>query len=207
MSKHDFRGGVLIENPYPLKQLNVVEVPPPKKAIFLLKQREGASAKPKVKVVQKVKVGQVIAVSNNDYCVPMHSSISGVVSAIDDQPIAHSSGLKVPSISIESDGKDDWITFKGCGEEVNQCRPDEIIAKIRNAGIVGMGGAGFPAHIKIKGAQGAKTIIINATECDPATLCDDALMRKYPEEIIKGIEVLIYACQSQKVAEIGRAHV
>ena len=198
MPRKTFRGGVHIPNPYPVENSKIRQVSPPEKAVLLLQQRVGGEAKPCVEVGDRVLTGQIIARTTSQYCVPIHASISGTISAIDKQPIPHPSGIDAMCITIESDGKDEWIQTEKCGEDFLHCEPQQIVDKIREAGIVGMGGAGFPAHAKVSNAKNAHTLIINATECEPGIMCDDSLMQEYPREVIRGVEVLLHACGADK---------
>ncbi len=199
MANYSFKGGIHIPNPYPVEKPKIRQVPPPEQAVLLLQQRVGGEAKPCVKVGDKVLTGQIIAQTSGKFPTNVHASISGVISAIEKRPIPHPSGINAMCIVIDSDGKDEWIKIKSCNQEFLNCTPDEIIKQIREAGIVGMGGAGFPTHAKISNAKGAHTLIINATECEPGIMCDDSLMQEYPREIIRGVEVLMHGCGAKKV--------
>ncbi|MDC9727558.1 MAG: RnfABCDGE type electron transport complex subunit C, partial [Candidatus Thioglobus sp.] len=198
MAKFAFKGGVHIPNPYPVEKPEIRQVPPPKQAVLLLQQRVGGEAKPCVEIGERVLTGQVIAQTTGKFPINVHASISGVIAAIEMRPIPHPSGINAKCIVIDSDGKDEWIEIEKCDKEFLNCTPDKVLQRIREAGIVGMGGAGFPTHAKITNAQGAHTLIINATECEPGIMCDDSLMQEYPREIIRGIEVLLHACGAKK---------
>jgi len=193
MSEFGFKGGIHIPNPYPVNKPKIRQVKPPEQAVLLLQQRVGGEAKPCVKVGDKVLTGQVIAKTTSKFPTHVHASISGVISAIEKRPIPHPSGIDAMCIVIDSDGKDEWINIEKCEDFIN-CTPEEVIKRIAEAGIVGMGGAGFPTHAKISNAQGAKTLIVNATECEPGIMCDDSLIQEYPREVIRGTEVLMHAC-------------
>ena len=199
MAKFIFKGGVHIPNPYPVEKPEIKQVPPPKQAVLLLQQRVGGEAKPCVEIGERVLTGQIIAQTTGNFPTNVHASISGIISAIEKRPIPHPSGINAMCIVIDSDGKDEWVKIEKCDKEFLNCSAQEIVQKIREAGIVGMGGAGFPTHAKIDNAQGAHTLIINATECEPGIMCDDSLIQEYPREIIRGIEVLMHACDAKKV--------
>lgn len=199
MAKFAFKGGIHIPNPYPVKKPEIRQVPPPEQAVLLLQQRVGGEAKPCVKVGDRVLTGQVIAKTTSQYPTHVHASISGTISAIEKRPIPHPSGIDAMCVVIDSDHKDEWIEIEKCDKDFLNCTPEEVIGRIREAGIVGMGGAGFPTHAKITNVEHAKTLIINATECEPGIMCDDSLMQAYPREVIRGIEVLMHACSAQQV--------
>jgi electron transport complex protein RnfC len=192
MSNYQSSGGVFIKNPHPVKTLNIIQAPLPDSVVLPLQQRIGAQAKPCVKVGDRVLTGQIIAQTPDIFCVPIHASISGFITAIDEQKIAHKSGLKSRCISIQSDGKDEWLASKGCGQDFSQCNQQTMIDYVQHSGIVGLGGAGFPAHTKLNKAQHCHTIIINGTECEPGVMCDDALMQHQPREVIRGVEILLH---------------
>ncbi len=198
MASYSFKGGIYLPNPYPVKDSEVRQVAPPKRVILPLKQRFEDEAQPYVKIGEKVLTGQIIAKTISKHSSYLHASISGVISAIKKYPIPHPSGIEVMCIVIDSDGKDEWIEIQRYNQDFQHYSPEKLIQRIREAGIVGMGGAGFPTHAKINNAQGAHTLIINATECEPGIMCDDALMQHYPREIIRGVEVLLHACGAKQ---------
>ena len=191
-----FKGGIYIANLHPVSSLVITKLPPPDKVILLLQQRVGGKAETCVSVGDHVLTGQIVARGYGFYCMPMHASISGIVTAIDKQPIAHPSGINGMCITIESDGKDTWVEKEKYGADFLNKSPEDIIEKIHESGIVGMGGGGFPTHAKIQmmSGVGIKTLIVNAAECEPGIMCDDALMQTYPQKIIRGVEILLYAC-------------
>lgn len=197
MVSYTFKGGIHIPNPYPVKESEVRRVAPPEQVVLLLQQRVSGEARPCVEIGDKVLTGQIIAKTLSKYPTYVHASISGVISAIEKRPIPHPPDIDGMCIVIDSDGKDKWIEIEKCGQDFQSYTPRKVIRRIRKAGIVGMGGAGFPTHTKIFNAQGAQTLIVNATECEPGIMCDDSLMQEYPHEVIRGTEVLMYACGAQ----------
>ena len=198
MADHSFKGGVYIPNPCPVERPEIEQAPLPEQAVLLLQQRVGGEAKPCVEIDDRVLTGQIIARTIGKFPTNVHASISGTISAIEKRPIPHPSGIDAMCIVIDSDGKDEWIEIEKCHEDFLKCTPEEVIQRIREAGIVGMGGAGFPTHAKISNAQGADTLIVNATECEPGIMCDDSLMQQYPREVMRGVEVLMHACGAKK---------
>jgi len=198
VSNNTFSGGVVIANPYPVNQVEIVQAPLPSKVVLPLQQRIGAEAKPCVSVGDRVLTGQIIAKTEDQFCVPIHASISGTVTAIDKQIIPHKSGLKSNCISIESDGQDEWIETQGCGHDFLHCDRQTMIDYVQRSGIVGLGGAGFPSHTKLSKATDCHTLIINGTECEPGVMCDDALMQHHPREVVRGVEILLHITGAKK---------
>ncbi len=198
MARHKFNGGIFIKNPYPIDKIKIVPAPLPSKVVLPLQQRIGEEAKPCVRVGERVFTGQIIAKTEDDFCVPIHASISGTVVAIDKQLTPHHSGLKSGCITIESDGKDEWIDTN-FGINFLRSSKKTLIEHIQKSGIVGLGGAGFPTHTKLNNLKNCHTLIINGTECEPGISCDDALMQNYPQEVMRGIEILLHICGAKHV--------
>lgn len=169
--------------------IRVAGIPP--QLIIPLSQHLGAPAEPIVEVGQRVLKGEKIAEANGFISVPKHAPTSGTVIAIEDRPIAHSSGLPAPCIVLETDGRNEWIARQPVADFRSLNKP-ELIALIREAGIAGMGGAGFPAAVKLNvdPATPIETLIINGTECEPYITADDSLMRERADQIIGGVEIL-----------------
>ena len=156
-----------------------------------LQQHIGASAKPCVNVGDKVLKGQRIADAQGKMSVPVHASSSGVVSAIANQVVPHPSGMQNLCISITTDGKDQWIEHEGL-EDYKALSANKLVDYIRDRGIAGMGGAGFPTALKLCLGDDhiVNTLIINAAECEPYITSDDLLIRERAAQIIAGIDVL-----------------
>lgn len=171
----------------------------PRELILPLQQHIGAPAIPIVEVGDKVLKGQMVARPEGLVSAPIHASSSGSVIAIEDRPVPHPSGMSAPCIVIETDGEDKWTGLTPHPEYQN-LEPRELRNIIRDAGIVGLGGAGFPAFIKLNpGARTAvDTLILNGAECEPYITCDDMLMRERPEEIISGARIMMHALQARQ---------
>lgn len=174
---------------------SITAVPLPQKAVIPLIQHIGAPAKPIVTKGDKVKVGQLIAEAGGFVSANIHSPVSGTISKIDTSTDAW--GMRVPSIFIDVEG-DEWLETIDRTPEVNTiCKLEakEIIEKIKNAGIVGLGGACFPTHVKLMPPpdKKAEVLIINGVECEPYLTCDHQLMLEHGEEIIIGISILMKA--------------
>ncbi|MBQ8736363.1 MAG: electron transport complex subunit RsxC [Bacteroidaceae bacterium] len=175
----------------------------PKVAVFPMGQHIGAPAKPIVKKGDKVKVGQMIAEAGGFVSAPIFSSVSGTVLKVD--TIVDASGYAKPAVHITVEG-DEWIenidrsdslvTLKDKPELTGK----EIIEKIQNAGIVGMGGACFPCHVKLMPPPGSKPewVIINAVECEPYLTADHRLMLEKADQILVGVSLLMKAANVSK---------
>ena len=161
----------------------------PEQLILPLNQHIGAPAKPVVAVGDRVLTGQVIAEARGVVSAPVHASSSGTVVAIEDHTLAHPSGMSGPCIVIEPDGKDEWVELQAC-EDYLQLEREALLAKIRNAGIAGMGGAGFPAHIEWRAVAGQpeteRYVVLNADEGEPGTCKDRDMMRHDPHKLVEG---------------------
>ncbi len=177
----------------------------PKQVIIPLSQHIGAPAQALVKKGDLVKVGTLLAKAGGFVSANIHSSVSGKVNKIDNALDA--SGYKRPAIIIDVDGNDEWEESIDRSETlVKECNlsSKEIIDKIAAAGIVGMGGATFPTHVKLMPPPGnkAEIIIVNAVECEPYLTADHSLMMEKAEEILVGVTILMKAANVTK-AVIG----
>jgi electron transport complex protein RnfC len=163
----------------------------PEKLVVPLSQHIGVPATACVAVGEPVLKGQKIADHSGPLSVALHAPTSGIVSAIEERPIAHSSGMHAPCIEIVSDGRDQWIDRQGI-HDFQHTSPSALLNIIAQAGIAGMGGAGFPTAVKLDPGfrRPIDTLIVNATECEPYITADDAIIRERTEEIIQGIHIL-----------------
>jgi len=197
-----FFGGVHPkDNKHRTRDLPLQEFPAPDTVIISMSQHIGVPCEPLVKKGDLVKKGQKIG-DNTGLCVPVHTSVSGKVKAVEAR--AHSSGVTVMSVIIENDHQDTLSEdiLPRTQQEVDALSPEALIDIIRQAGIVGMGGAAFPTHIKLSGGMGkVDTIIINAGECEPYITADDRLCRDYPRELISGIKIIM------KILGLSEAHI
>lgn len=164
----------------------------PQRIVIPLSQHIGAPAKLEVKIGDEVKKGQIIGSPSGFVSSPVHSSISGKVIAIADFPTA--AGRLVNSVVIESDEKDEAIAFKETPGYMN-LTADEIKAMIKDAGIVGMGGAAFPTNVKLSPPKEKPidTVIINGAECEPYLTADHRLMVERPKEVLEGLKIIMKA--------------
>ncbi|MCQ4265795.1 electron transport complex subunit RsxC [Pseudomonas stutzeri] len=167
--------------------------PLPKQLIVPLAQHLGAPAEPCVQLGERVLKGQKIADAAGLISAPVHAPTSGVVSFIGPQPYPHASGLRGTAIVIDSDGLERWTELHP-QPHYRSVEPAALLEIIRQAGISGLGGAGFPAAVKLgaRTTQKIHTLIINGTECEPYITADDLLMREQAEQLVAGIEILAY---------------
>ena len=197
-----FFGGVHpAENKAYARDVAIQEFPEPDILVIPMSQHIGAPCKPLVKKNDLVKKGQKIG-DNQGLCVPVHASVSGKVKSVESKP--HSNGTTVMSVVIENDhlGTLDESIQPRTQAEVDALSPEDLINIIREAGIVGMGGASFPTHVKLSGGIGkVDTIIVNAGECEPYITSDDRLCREMPEKLISGIQVIM------KILGLKEAHI
>ena len=175
----------------------------PKQAIFPLSQHIGAPAKPIVQKGDKVKVGTLIAEAGGFVSAPIFSSVSGTVFKVD--TAIDATGYRKPAIIINVEG-DEWEETIDRSNKLElvenhpELTPEEIVDRIKNAGVVGMGGACFPTFIKLTPPPTAKAecVIINAVECEPYITADYRLMMERPDEILVGLELLMIAAKVSK---------
>ena len=172
----------------------------PKQAIFPLSQHIGAPAKPVVQKGDKVKVGTLIAEAGGFVSAPIFSSVSGTVFKIDTAIDATGYRKPVIIINVEGDEWEETIDRSDKLETVDahpELTPEEIVSRIKEAGVVGMGGACFPTFIKLTPPPTAKAecVIINAVECEPYITADFRLMMEHADEILVGLELLMIAAK------------
>lgn len=169
-------------------------LPVPEKLILPLQQHVGIAAQPCVEVGQEVLKGELIADTGSYVGMRVHAPTSGVISAIDQFPVIHPSGLRATCIELAVDDKD--AALESCEfDDPAALEPHAIYERIVRAGIVGLGGAGFPTHVKIREGAGQRvdTLIINGVECEPYITCDDRLIREHPAEVLAGAALVARA--------------
>lgn len=160
----------------------------PKLVSIAMSQHIGKPCTPLVKVGDRVTLGQKIG-DGQGLCVPVHASVSGTVVAVEMRPTP--AGTNGMCVVIESDGRDTLCPTVKKRESIAALSPEELTAIIREAGITGMGGAGFPTNVKISSGMGkVDTVIVNGAECEPYITSDDRLMRETPERVAGGLRVI-----------------
>ena len=204
MNARTFRiGGIHPEENKLSSEVETVVAPLPKQAIFPLSQHIGAPAKPVVKKGDKVKVGTMIAEAGGFVSAPIFSSVSGTVFKVD--TAIDATGYRQPSIIINVEG-DEWEESIDRSDKLEtvsahpELTPEEIVARIKAAGVTGMGGAGFPTFIKLTPPPTAKAecVIINGVECEPYITSDYRLMMEHADEVIVGLQLLMKATKVEK---------
>ena len=197
-----FFGGVHPkENKFYACDVPIKEFPAPDILVVPMSQHIGASCTPLVKKGDLVKVGQKIG-DHAGLCAPVHAPVSGKVKSVEMKP--HTSGTTMTSVVIENDHLDTLHEDikPRTQEEVDALTPEQLMEIIREGGIVGMGGATFPTHVKLSSAIGkVDTIIVNAGECEPYIVADDRLCREYPRQLISGLKIIM------KILGLDTAHI
>jgi len=187
--KHLFFGGI---HPKYNKEMSTGVTPLrtilPETVVIPMQQHIGAPCQPLVQVGDRVLRGQKIG-DGEGLCVPVHASVSGTVVAVEPRP--HVSGRDVMAVVIQNDFQDESVESAVADVPVSELTEDQILSSIREAGIVGMGGAAFPGNVKALSAMGKiHTLIANACECEPYITADDSLLRTDPEHVLQGMQIL-----------------
>ena len=196
---YKFHGGV---HPDGHKQAStthpIIELAIPEKLVLPLRQHVGYIPKIKVNVGDYVLKGQMLAEAEGTVSAAIHAPTSGTICAISEEVIPHPSGLPDMCITLTPDGKDAWIPLQPV--DWRNTDKKELVASLRASGIVGLGGATFPTHIKVRvdGKSQVHTLVINAAECEPYITCDDMLMRERADEIVKGIEIVKFLLSAER---------
>ena len=196
--KHLFFGGI---HPKYNKEMSTnitdCQVIIPAQVVIPMVQHIGAPCTPLVAVGDHVLRGQKIG-DGEGLCVPVHASVSGKVIAVEPRP--HTSGRQVMAVVIENDYQDTPVPLMAAHTDVSGLDNDTILHTIREAGIVGMGGAAFPGSVKAFSAMGyADTLIANACECEPYITADDTLLRTKPQQVLQGMQILAKVLAPKRV--------
>ena len=161
----------------------------PQRLVLPISQHIGAPAAPVVAPGDHVLKGQVLAEARSFISAPVHSPAAGIVTAIDMLPVPHPSGLQALCVVVAPDGSDEEIPYEGVAD-YRQADPAVLRECIRRAGITGLGGAGFPADVKLSPSAGIDTLILNGVECEPCITADEMLIRERAAEVVTGIAIL-----------------
>lgn len=189
------------ENKHYAEHQPIQEFPEPDLLVVPMSQHIGAPCVPLVKKGDAVTVGQKIG-DNQGLCVPVHAPVSGIVKLVEPRP--HTSGTLVMSVVIQNDHQKTLCPDiqPRTEEEVDRLDAPQLMEIIREAGIVGMGGATFPTHVKLSsGLEKVDTIIVNVSECEPYIVADDRLCQEYPEQVVSGLRIIM------KILGLHTAHI
>jgi len=168
--------------------------------VLPLKQHIGAAARPVVAVGERVLRNQPLAKADGFVSAPIHAPTSGTIVAIEERAVPHPSGLSAPCIVLEPDGRDEAMQLFEPWPDYADRAPILLRERVREAGIVGLGGAVFPSAVKMTGAPGTPihTVVLNGAECEPYITCDDRLMRERAEEVLRGGQIIMHVVDARK---------
>ncbi|WP_107852875.1 electron transport complex subunit RsxC [Oceanimonas marisflavi] len=188
---HDFHGGIHPpERKAPANLNPIVDAGLPEELVLQIRQHIGQPARLRVKVGDRVLKGERLTDADNPMMIPVHAPTSGTITAIEQRPLCHPSGLDGECIILAPDGRDEWRP-RFPMTDLEALGTDVLLERIHEAGITGLGGAGFPSHIKLRPRKKAiETLIINGVECEPYISADDRLMREHAGEILSGVAIL-----------------
>ena len=193
----NYYGGVHpVEGKEPTEHLPLIKFPAPETVIIPLSQHLGAPATACVNVGDTVKVGQKIGEQAGFISAPVHSSVSGTVIAVADCP--HATRGTCPSVVIKNDGLDTLHESVKPNKDLSELTPDEIVEIVKEAGIVGMGGAGFPTYVKLKPGKPIEAVLINACECEPMLTADHRVLLEQADDVIYGLKAVMKAVDAPK---------
>ncbi|MFB2705630.1 electron transport complex subunit RsxC [Marinobacter shengliensis] len=190
----DFSGGVHpSENKHQSTSRPIRMAGIPERLVLPLQQHIGEPAEVIVEVGERVLKGQKIADVTTGMGVPVHASTSGVIEAIELRPVPHPSGMSDWCVVLKPDGEDQWCQLEPIGD-YHKLDREKVLDLIREAGIAGMGGAGFPTDIKLRPPRDRKveTLILNGAECEPYITADDMTMREHATEVVNGLKVMAW---------------
>jgi electron transport complex protein RnfC len=179
-------------------QTPIQSLPLPKIFILPLKQHIGQAAVPEVSVGESVGKGQRLASASGYISAHVHAPTSGKIIAMEDRAVPHPSGLLAPCLVLEADGEERWQQPPQFCQFWESQPPSVLRQRIRDAGIVGLGGAAFPTSVKVNASSPIHTVMVNAAECEPYITCDDRFLREQPEALLRGMAVLQKLLQPQQ---------
>ena len=174
------------------------DVPIPPQLVLPIAQHVGEPSQPVVSMGERVLKGQPLAEPDGEMGAPVHASSSGTVAAIEQWPVSGRFGDRAPCIIIECDGKDEAMPQYRI-DDYRNIDPAEVLLRILDGGIVGLGGAVFPTAQKLMQARTLETeyLILNGVECEPYITCDDVLMRERADAVLSGAQILLHALRMQ----------
>jgi len=188
-----FRGGVHPPDFKALtKDLSITDAPLPERVVLFMSQHIGAPCAPLVKKKDRVRTGQRVGEPQGFVSAPVHSSVTGTVVEVADLPHPVT-GRPGTAVVIEREGADEWAEGLGEPFDAENASAEDLRNRIHDAGIVGLGGAAFPTHVKLSPPphQPIDTVIVNGAECEPYLNCDNRLMIEHPEAIVSGLRIVL----------------
>ncbi|MFC1693755.1 electron transport complex subunit RsxC [Candidatus Latescibacterota bacterium] len=194
-----FHGGVHPDDAKSLSNTCAIdEMPLPSEVVLPVSQHIGAPTRIVVQKGDQVKKGHVIAEAGGFVSAPIHASISGTVKAV--EPRISPLGSKIDSVVIESNGEDTWADGLDLPRDIFSMNPDKMREAIQAAGIVGLGGAAFPTHVKLSPPDNKPidTVILNGVECEPYSTCDHLLMLERSQDIVEGFKIIMRIIDCKK---------
>ncbi|WP_018989078.1 electron transport complex subunit RsxC [Aromatoleum toluclasticum] len=188
------------ERKRPASETPIRRLPPPPLLYLPLSQHVGAAAEPIVRIGQKVLKGECVATAKGNISAPVHAPTSGEIVAIGPITAPHPSRLEMMAITLRSDMEDRWAPLEGLADPLARA-PEELARRVAEAGIVGLGGATFPASVKLGLGHRSRirTLILNGSECEPYLSCDDRLMRERAGGVIRGAVLMRHATGAREV--------
>ena len=200
MEVKEFFGGIYVPHYKSFTEHKAIkEASLPNEIIIPLLQHTGVPNQPVVKVGDRVKAGQMIGTTDKFVSAPVHASLSGTVTAIEPRPCFTGEMIHSIVIAVDKDqGKPEWADL-----DVDKVTREEAVKMVRQAGIVGMGGAAFPTAVKLSPPPGKKvdTLLVNGCECEPFLTCDHRLMVEQPEKLLRGVQLLM------KILDVKSAYI
>ncbi|MBP7579985.1 MAG: electron transport complex subunit RsxC [Vogesella sp.] len=194
---YDFHGGIHPPQHKDAATGSPIQVLPlPPQLHIALAQSVGNAARPTVAVGQRVRKGETLAEPDGRLSAAVHAPTSGTITAIGPHPFAHPSGLPVDTVTLQPDGLDEWQPRQPL--DWQQADGNTLRQHLQAMGVVGLGGAVFPTHLKLAAGQLA-TLVVNGAECEPFISCDDLLMRERADGIVDGIRIAAHALQAGEV--------
>ena len=178
------------------EHLALQKFPDPEEVVIPLSMHAGAPANPVVQAGDKVKVGQIIGEPAGFISGYVHSSVSGTVTAIENR--GHATRGECLSVVIRSDGQNTLDESVQPHKDLESLTPEEIVEIVQKAGIVGMGGAGFPTSVKLKPAKPVDTILLNGCECEPLLTADHRVMLEFADDVVFGLQAIIRAVGAER---------
>ena len=175
----------------------IMETPIPETLFIPLQQHQGSPAKPLVKPGHSVLKGQILAEAVNHSSLPVHAPTSGIVTKLAPYPFPDEFDSSRLAIELQTDGQDQWIELEPMQDWQN-LPPADIIERLKQAGVCGLGGAGFPAHRKFDDKKPVELLVINAVECEPYITADQSLLREHACEVVTGARILQHASQAAR---------